>query len=238
MSWPSVSANEMAWINADAMREIDRQMVDVVGITLLQMMENAGRSLATVVHEQFGPASVVVLAGSGGNGGGGLVAARHLHNAGVGVQVMLTADRGRLSAAATHQLAIVEWLGVPVKVVDETTTLIADGEVVIDAMVGYSLQGPMAGRAALGADLISTGPGSAVVSLDVPSGLPADGGDIGPVVDADATVTLCLPKLGLAGRFEVGRLFVADISVPAQVVEAVTGGPAPPFHRGPILLVE
>ncbi len=238
MSWPSVSASEMAWIDARAMREIDRQMIDVVGITLLQMMENAGRSLATVVCEQFGPGSVVVLAGSGGNGGGGLVAARHLHNAGVGVQVMLTADRARLSPGAMHQLGIVEWLGVPVTVIDETTSLIADGEVVIDAMVGYSLQGPLAGRATIGAELISSGPGSAIVSLDVPSGLPADGGDIGPVVDADATVTLCLPKVGLAGRVEVGRLFVADISVPAQVVEAVTGGPPPPFHRGPILLVE
>lgn len=238
MSWPSVSSNEMAWIDGDAMREIDRQMIDVVGITLLQMMENAGRSVATVVREQFGPGSVVVLAGSGGNGGGGLVAARHLHNAGVGVQVMLTAHRERLSAAAAHQLSILEWLGIPVTAIDETTAVIADGEVVIDAMVGYSLHGPLAGHAAIGAELISSGPGSAVVSLDVPSGLPTGGGDVGSLVNADATVSLCLPKIGLGGRAEVGRLFVADISVPARVVESVTGGPAPPFHRGPILLVE
>ena len=40
-NWPAASPNEMAWIGADSMREIDRQMVDELGVVLLQMMENA-----------------------------------------------------------------------------------------------------------------------------------------------------------------------------------------------------
>ena len=151
---------------------------------------------------------------------------------------MLTVERTQMSEAAAHQMAIVEWMGVPVTVIDDRSSRMAEGEVVIDAMVGYSLRGELSGGAALGVELITSGPGSAVVSLDVPSGLAADDGATGLCVDADATVTLCLPKLGLAGRSEVGRLFLADISVPAQVVEGITDGPAPPFHRGPILLVE
>jgi len=236
MTWSSVSADEVPWIDAEAMREVDRLTVDAAGITLLQMMENAGRSLAAVVWTEFDPTSVVVFAGSGGNGGGGLVAARHLHNAGVGVRVVPTSDPDRLSRAASHQMAIVERIGITVDAIDLPVDL-DDVEVVIDAMVGYSLRGALSGRAAIARDLIAAA-GSAVVSLDVPSGLPADGADRGPCVDADATVTLCLPKVGLRGRGEAGRLFLADISVPAAIVDDVTGGPAPPFHRGPILLVD
>jgi hypothetical protein len=67
--------------------------------------------------------------------------------------------------------------------------------------------------------------------------LSSDPGSAVAGVAADATVTLCLPKVGLRDRTEVGRLFVADISVPATMVQSVTGGPAPPFARGPVLLV-
>lgn len=236
MTWPTVASHELAWIDAPTMREIDRRMIDEAGITLLQMMENAGRSLATVVRKEYDPTSVVILAGAGGNGGGGLVAARHLHDWGVEVRVVLTSDRHRLSDAAAHQLAIIEWLGLDVSVLDPRTGL-DDCDVVIDAMVGYSLRGPLSGASAAACGLVANS-GAAVVSLDLPSGLPATGRPAGPSVAADATMTLCLPKSALADAEGVGRLFVADISVPATLAEDVTGGPAPPFNRGPILLVD
>jgi NAD(P)H-hydrate epimerase len=235
MTWPTVAPRELAWIDAPTMREIDRRMIEDVGITLLQMMENAGRSLATVVRAETDPASAVTLAGAGGNGGGGLAAARHLHDWGVEVRVVLTSDRHRLSDAAAHQLSILDWLDIDVSVLDSRTRI--DGcDAVIDAMVGYSLRGPLSSEAA-DACLLASGSGAAVVSLDLPSGVPAAGPVEGPSVAADATVTLCLPKSALADAQGVGRLFVADISVPAGLVEDVTGQPAPPFHRGPILLV-
>lgn len=249
---PVVAASEVAWIGADAMREIDRVMVDDLGITLPQMMENAGRSLAAVVRARFGPGSVLVLAGSGGNGGGGLVAGRHLHNAGIDVRVVLTSAVDRLTPVARHQQEIVQRMGIEVDGYDDTLDL-AGTDVVVDAMVGYSLRGTLSG-APLDAVRRLDAAGVPVVSLDVPSGLGADGADgVGglergaaageggagrPVVTADATVTLCLPKAGLRGRPEVGRLYLADISVPPSVVSEVTGGPAPPFDRGPILRVE
>ena len=73
------------------MREVDRFVVDEVGLDLLQMMENAGRNLAlTAGGMRSDPDAnhVVVLAGAGGNGGGGLCAARHLANHGVDVTVV------------------------------------------------------------------------------------------------------------------------------------------------------
>lgn len=64
------------------MREVDRLMVEELGIELVQMMENAGRALAEHARRALGDDArgrrVVVLAGGGGNGGGGLAAARRL----------------------------------------------------------------------------------------------------------------------------------------------------------------
>ena len=55
-------------VTAAQMREVDRIAVEVFGLTLLQMMENAGRNLAMNVLDMLAGAvvDVVVLAGAGG----------------------------------------------------------------------------------------------------------------------------------------------------------------------------
>ena len=77
-------------LTTEQMREVDRAMVEDLHIELVQMMENAGRSLAHLAIARFAPSRVTVLAGPGGNGGGGLVAARHLINRGRTVSVVLS----------------------------------------------------------------------------------------------------------------------------------------------------
>lgn len=102
-------------VTADQMREVDRVMMVDLGVGLLQMMENAGRSLAWLCLELYEPASVAVLAGPGGNGGGGMVAARHLANRGVRVTIVLGGTRERMVAAAHTQLVALEAMGVSVE---------------------------------------------------------------------------------------------------------------------------
>jgi len=61
-----------------------------------------------------------------------------------------------------------------------------------------------------------------VVSLDVPSGIDnTTGATPGTAIRADATLTLAAPKIGLRNHERVGRLFVADISVPPSVYTAM-----------------
>jgi NAD(P)H-hydrate epimerase len=233
---PTVDPDDVAWIDTATMREIDRVMVDELGIALLQMMENAGRSLADLVVTRYQPDQATVLAGPGGNGGGGLTAARHLVNVGVDVDVVLVAGRERFTAAAAHQLSIIDRMGIPTIGSDDWDHQIR-ADVVIDAMVGYSLAGPLRPAAADAATAAGQS-AAVVVSLDVPSGVDATvGPGDGNFVSADTTLTLCLPKLGLRHAPATGELFLADISVPASVVRDVTGGPAPPFDRGRVLRV-
>ena len=176
-------------------------------------MENAGRSLADLAQERFGPASVVVCAGTGGNGGGGLVAARHLANRGVVVRILMT--RTQVGGVPAHQLDVCQRMGLEIH--PNLPAGLPRPDLWIDAVIGYSLRGEPRGVAAefIHAMNRSSAP---VLSLDTPSGLDTTSGVPGnPTVDAEATLTLAAPKLGLKDQPGVGELYVADISVPPAV---------------------
>ncbi len=64
-------SNSIPGLTEEQMREVDRIMIEDLGIELMQMMENAGRNLAELALRRFNAASAAVLAGPGGNGGGG-----------------------------------------------------------------------------------------------------------------------------------------------------------------------
>lgn len=225
---PRPATARLPAITTDQMREVDRVMIEELGIGLLQMMENAGRNLADLAISRYAPSSCTVLAGPGGNGGGGLVAARHLHDRGVAVTVVpSTTDP---AGAPGAQLATLSRMGVPI--VDEPPP----ASVVIDALIGYSLRGDPRGSIA---ELIrwANAQAAPVLALDLPSGLDASTGRVGdPCVVADATLTLALPKVGLFEAPEVvGALYAADISVPPSVFTGLGLTVVAPFAAGTIL---
>ncbi len=219
------------YITTEQMREVDRAMIDDFGITLLQMMENAGRNLADVVIQtELGGnpqgRRVVVTAGPGGNGGGGLVAARHLHNHGCEVLVVLVGPEERISGAVHHQLNILRNSGVAIEFagVGQKSSFIGDAEVVIDALFGYSLSGPPREPAASLIRLINES-NTPVVSNDVPTGIDTTSGTVHePAIRATATVTIALPKTGLLSsdaKLLIGDLYLSDIAVPPELYRAM-----------------
>jgi len=77
-------SGEIPYVTTEQMIEVDRAMREDYRIELIQMMENAGRSLAHLARVRFldgNPSGkhVVVLAGTGGNAGGALVCICRLH---------------------------------------------------------------------------------------------------------------------------------------------------------------
>jgi len=167
----SLSRHKLPALTTEQMREVDRVMVEDLHIELVQMMENAGRSLAELAIDRFSPGSVTVLAGPGGNGGGGLVGARHLANRGCQVQVVLS-EPGRLTPVPAHQADILGRMGIHIA---ERPPL---ADLVIDALIGYSLRGDPAGAAA---ELIAwaNDQPAPVLALDTPSGLDLTTGALG-----------------------------------------------------------
>jgi NAD(P)H-hydrate epimerase len=217
-----VRLTEVPAVSVGQMREIDRLMIEEVGITLEQMMENAGRALAELARRalrELPGRRITVLAGSGGNGGGALVAARRLSIWGAQISVALATTPAQMHPVPAHQLAIITAMGI--KVLDPVAVPeIAHSALVLDGLLGYSLAGAPRGHAAT---LIAAANDSRVpiLALDVPSGLSAETGQpFEPTIRAHQTLTLALPKLGLLAsraRPFVGELFVADISVPREL---------------------
>lgn len=216
-----VDSAKIPFITTDQMREVDRAMIEDYGISLVQMMENAGRNLAQLARSRFlqgDPTGrrVLVLAGKGGNGGGGMVCARLLHNWGAEVQLWMTAPGRELAGVPLHQLGILERMGIPTIAAGESSTL-PPADLLVDALIGYSLTGPPRGLAANLIDAANSH-GAPILSLDVPSGVDTDtGAAAGSAIRATATSTLAMPKVGFraeSARRHIGELYLADISVP------------------------
>ena len=215
------------------MREVDRIAVEQTGPTLLQMMEHAGLELALTAIDMLGAgwreARVLVLAGTGGNGGGGVCGARQLANRGVDVTVVSVTHPKRSDGALGEQfLALSE---TPARVIRSGDAFDAAAyELVIDAVIGYSLDGPPRAMQ-MGLIRAAGASGAPVLSLDVPSGIDADTGEApGVAVRATRTLTLALPKRGLAEE-NAGELWVADLGIPAGVF-ARAGVTFEPFFGG------
>ncbi|HGY54124.1 MAG TPA: NAD(P)H-hydrate epimerase [Caldithrix abyssi] len=222
--FPRYSLKAIPVVNKAQMVEVDRLMIEEYGISLERMMENAGRNLAILASVRFlkpyrESKRVAVLAGSGGNGGGALVCARHLHNRGVYVDIFLTKDPGQYRGVPAEQLNIVKRMGI--NILDQApSSESASYHLIVDGIIGYSLRDAPTGGAAL---LIkwANKTGIPVLSLDIPSGMNCNTGEIhSPAIKADATMTLALPKtafLNPSAKEYFGELYLADISVPPSL---------------------
>ncbi len=219
-------------VTTKQMREIDRIAIEETGPNLFQMMENAGRNLALQAIEALGAewqeTTILVLAGTGGNGGCGICAARHLANRGAKVQLCLT-DASNLREVPAFQRLVFQ--GTPGQ---ELGVEELDGyspDLIIDALIGYSLQSSPRGKAL---ELIrwANTQAAPVLSLDVPSGVDSTTGEApGESMRSDGTMTLALPKTGLLPA-KTGELFLADIGIPAFVYKKLGVDYVPPFGSG------
>src|SRR3990172_54719 len=117
------------------MAEVDRLMIEAYGILLVQMMENAGRSLAEMARRmsngQLVGRKIAVLSGAGNNGGGGMAAARHLPNHRADVSVKFAGDTARLKEIPARQWRILQTLSLTMQPDPE----LAEADVILDALV-------------------------------------------------------------------------------------------------------
>ena len=214
-SFVSDTGVEIPAVSAAQMREVDRIAIEETGPNLFQMMENAGRNLAEFSIERLGAgwrrSVVIVLAGPGGNGGGGLCAARHLANRGLRVRVCL-AEPDRMGEVPAFQRRVLESTSAE----EVTWDGLGQADLILDALLGYSLRGPPRGETArllAWANEART----PIIALDLPSGVDATtGATPGDHVRATSTMTLALPKTGLfVGH--AGDVVLADIGIPEGV---------------------
>jgi hydroxyethylthiazole kinase-like uncharacterized protein yjeF len=196
------------------------------GISLLQLMENAGRSVALEVASRFKKDQrVVIFCGLGGNGGDGFVAARHLLSLGFGKVAVIVAGR---SGDVSHEAAKRNWAALQPfvdsivihEVVDAAEVADVEADVVADALLGTGTKGKLRPPISKFVALINSMK-AFKVAVDVPTGIDSDTGDVlGEAVKADLTVTFHKAKSGFkAAKAYTGKLIVAGIGLPPELDE-------------------
>jgi ADP-dependent NAD(P)H-hydrate dehydratase / NAD(P)H-hydrate epimerase len=210
--------------DAAGMGRADRWAIEEQGVPSLDLMEAAGRALASEAASVCGRGPVRVVCGKGNNAGDGLVAARHLVESGHEVEVLLLWPAGDLSPDALVNFERLR--GIPVLEGAGALARLGGSGVVIDAVLGTGFEGEPRSPV-LEAIRAIDGCDSAVVACDVPSGMNASTGEAAVAAAADVTVTFHGAKLGhfvSPGKHLCGRLVVAPIGIPPGAPAGDAGG--------------
>jgi NAD(P)H-hydrate epimerase len=222
----------MKIVTGTEMQSLDRRTIVEAQIPGAVLMERAGEGIVRHLEDYCGPArgkTITILCGKGNNGGDGLVVARLLHRRRARIHVILLTpitDLGRDTAMMYRRLVRIAGRTAIVRFrsIDQTRTLLASSDILVDALLGTGLSAAVTGAYREAIKLINNA-GKPVIAIDIPSGLHADTGAIlGQAIRATLTVTCGLPKLGLyvnAGIDQAGAVRVADIGIPSAYVDAI-----------------
>ena len=195
---------------------------EYLGVSKLQLMENAGRAVAEAVKARFGKKSkVTVVCGLGGNGGDGFVAARHLTGAGYNVGVILLGRPENIrSEEADHNWKAIHQMRDSLdisEIHDSAEIEPLKGDIVIDALIGTGVRGTLSSPYKEMVGAINDAKGFKI-AVDIPTGVESDTGNAhGVAVSADVTLTFHKPKTGLTKEStNIGQLLTCPIGVPPE----------------------
>lgn len=205
-------------------RAVDVWAIGSVGMPGVALMENAGSGCADIIAQRLGdPAGkrVCIFCGPGNNGGDGYVIARHLHNAGCSVKVIICADRAKIKGDALINLQIIEKMHFEIDKLDPADYAIPDCDIIVDALLGTGLTGKLRDNYIRLIESINCS-GIEIIAVDIPSGLDCDEGvPLGAAIKATATVTFVAAKKGF--QTESAKIYTGDVYVVSIGIEPKQG---------------
>ncbi len=224
----------MKIVTANQMREVEARS-EAAGVSTDTLMENAGLAAAKTVRRIIGPLSgvpILALIGPGNNGADGLVTARHLRRWGGSVTAYICRDRAapdpKMDSAVAAGVSVISASDDPAY--SHLKATLESARLVLDAILGTGRARPIQGAfkdilAAL-AEARSRNSRLRLISMDLPTGLNCDTGEVDPAcVTSDVTVSLGYPKRGhlaFPGAGFTGTLEIADIGIPSSLDSDVT----------------
>lgn len=214
-------------VTAEQMRQIEGRIF-AAGMPVAALMEKAAGLCATRIKQLY-PVDRVsqagILVGPGHNGGDALVVARELHLS--GYQISLYRPISKLKELTAQHAQYADSLGIPSY---EEIEPLLQCDLIIDGLFGFGLERSLSGKVAEAIDRINKS-NKPVVSIDIPSGIHTDTGEVLGVA-IRATHTLCLGLWKLAFFQEraleyIGTAERIDFGIPPQDVWAILSHPAP-----------
>lgn len=186
-------------------------------VSEFDLMTRAGQAAFRLLIEKYPDIdSMNVFCGGGNNGGDGFVVAKLAHDAGLDVSVYHLGEKSNYSDAAAQALSAIEALDIPLAPFS-SDMMIEEAAVSVDALLGIGLESNVHGLYLEAIEYLNDTE-SLVLSLDLPSGINGDNGQVmGAAVYADMTVTFIGVKLGLVSGEALA--YVGDLHCDNLVVE-------------------
>ena len=207
-------------ITIEEMARLER-LSEKQGVTILRLMENAGKGLARVVVERYKLGKyrqrVLVVCYHGNNGGDGFVVARYLKKIPkLIVHVAFLGETEKLKGEAETNFERLD----PDLLVNFEHITLNDYDIIIDALLGTGTKGALREPIASAVKKINAS-GAHIVAVDVPTGLNPDTGETSePTINAELILPFHDIKQGLIKANLKGRCVVVDIGIPKEALSS------------------
>ena len=219
-------------ITSEQSKQLDQHAQDEFNLSVEVLMESAGALSAGNIKSQFKEEPVLVLCGPGHNGGDGLVLARHLLSVGRTVHIFCAKKSSTLSELQkkklTDQGVLLQDLEDVGQIKRVLQVYLQKKVIIVDALFGVGLCRDIEGlyletiNYINSLKSISTELNPFIVSLDTPSGLNVDTGQVmGSAVKAYQTLSFSLAKPGFylrKGPSHTGRVKILSIGFPQSLL--------------------
>jgi NAD(P)H-hydrate epimerase len=166
----------------------------------------------------------VIVCGKGNNGGDGFVAARHLHEQGKTVQVILLADRVDLHGDAAEMFKKLPVQPIVIHASEdlkgERAQLALTADLYVDAILGTGFRPPVTGLYAEAIAILNASQ-VPVLAVDIPSGADADAmaPQNGMIARADSVATFTAPRPAhLFSLLTEGATCITGIGSPPEAI--------------------
>lgn len=218
-------------ITSEDVKIIDSNCIEL-GMSVLQLMENAGASAAKLILERFPESNkIAVCCGTGNNGGDGMVVARHLAASKKKIVLLLIGTESKIrSQASNRNFKILQEMehSIEIKILSDSSKLsqlkkeFTEVDLIVDALlgIGIALEPYEPIKSAIKAINNS---GKKIVSIDLPSGMFSDFPKKTKImVNADLIATFHDTKPCLTIDELKNKIIICNIGVPPEA-ELFTG---------------
>lgn len=195
----------MVGLSNKGSKEIDKIMIDEIGLPGVVLMEEAALGIYHAMSSRYNlkDKSVYIFVGKGNNGGDGLALGRILFNRGVDVKIITLFDEGYSYEARLH-LDVARRMGIDILKWNEH---LEKPDLIVDAIFGTGFNGETRGTVKEAVDWIE-GSDARVVAVDMPTNL-----------DADMTVALGYLKFDHLMRSDLRNVYLARLEYAAEIEE-------------------
>lgn len=217
-------------------KELDRLAVSVDNTPSIHLMKWAGQAAFELILERWPETKqVFVFCGGGNNGGDGFIVAALCAQRNIRAKVLMVEDPQALQGDARTAYDYAQQESVECCKLGDADFFPGDafedpsGALVVDALAGIGLRGPLKARYSAAVSMINTCP-FPVLAIDVPSGLDADTGSADVAVKADVTITFIGLKPGLItgdGPALCGDLEFCDLGLSQEVYRQLSPSDRP-----------